>query len=324
MSWSVSFLSKSKIWIHIQWWKRHFLQGQLGITIDVPSFQDIRDKKSISIYKAPPGLKEFPPSSSYNKNELTNLGWQKITIDKTMPRNNGISSIKPTASLQTLWCNSWAYWVCLCNCLNQKCFIFLHRTNKKLGTMTKTTWHWYGCWHHKLSRLKTLGSLGLHNWFSWQTRKIEIWSTVERDIDSSTSTKWYHQNKLFKSHMICLQQWMQNKKYLLNYAWYNVVILYQPWLYLHNWFHLQDIWNPMKSNSKGGRGPPCCLTPPILLDFTWFFIYLYTSLSFFHYYFIINIIKIMSNMNIFNLKSYPIIILVDIIFVFNMQSIFFL
>ena len=60
--------------------KNKFNQGQLALLLDVPPDEIINNQRALEVYKAPSGVKHFPPDSNCTSEQLITNGWIKVKI----------------------------------------------------------------------------------------------------------------------------------------------------------------------------------------------------------------------------------------------------
>ena len=71
--------------------KYRFNQGQLGILLSVPPRQQLQEHRSIEVWKAPSGVKEFPLPSNCNPPFLLAEGWIQILVPFSTSRPEMVS-----------------------------------------------------------------------------------------------------------------------------------------------------------------------------------------------------------------------------------------
>ena len=65
--------------------KGSFQQGQLAILLDVDR-HDVENHRNLQFYKGPPGCKEFPPLSDFNREYLETHGWVPVMVPFEMSK----------------------------------------------------------------------------------------------------------------------------------------------------------------------------------------------------------------------------------------------
>ena len=64
--------------------KDRFNQGQLALLLNVPTENDLAEKRAIEVYKGPSGVKHFPPAVDCTPQHLRSLGWQPVLVPYDM------------------------------------------------------------------------------------------------------------------------------------------------------------------------------------------------------------------------------------------------
>ena len=56
------------------------MQGQLALLLKVPDSAVLQEKKSLTLFAAPPGTKEYPSTDNVTESALIEKGWTKVAV----------------------------------------------------------------------------------------------------------------------------------------------------------------------------------------------------------------------------------------------------